>query len=558
VRCDGGVARVAAGWRADATCPTPQALKLTPEGHPERLNLHSNRAAAYLMLRQYADVVAECSFILKAVPTHAKALARRAKAYDATMQYAKALRDLDSLAESGGDAGEDLGALHERVRALAADPSAASKPLTALPTLPPRKGGAGAAAAREAAAREAAAREAALAQRPPPTQWVKCTLGDDTRLVAFPSKDGVAGLRNALARKWPEEAVPLVVKAVAPPPAAPESEGVDGEARNAEVDATVAAAAAAAVAAGAVDSDEALFGAMAPWAPTGRMPRLRLVRPGEDGEPPYDSGLLEEWILDFAGLVREHLGVDAEAHLELHSEGLEACNKAMSDNVSVAGAAPLLAQAAAKFQEAAAFALFNWGNVHMCSARKRMDAGKPPAGGEGAPPPPPVALPAAAVKEVEALLASAEARYVNALGVKGDFYDASIASAQQRYEHARLLAPVSGRESEADKLFAEADSRFKDVVEQLPDEPAPPPTPEPAALADGEVAPEAESSVKAQVLVMHGNVLYEWSAARVRAGKAAADWQPLLDRALEKFQAAGCAQADIDAAVATHAGKAGK
>jgi hypothetical protein len=44
------------------------------------------------------------------------------------------------------------------------------------------------------------------------------------------------------------------------------------DAATAEVNATVAAAAAAAVAAGAVDSDEALFGAMAPWAPTGRMP----------------------------------------------------------------------------------------------------------------------------------------------------------------------------------------------------------------------------------------------------------------------------------------------
>jgi hypothetical protein len=250
--------------------------------------------------------------------------------------------------------------------------------------------------------------------------------------------------------------------------------------------------------------------------------------------------------------------VDAEAHLELHQEGLEACNGAMSDSVSVAAAAPMLEKAAGKFQEAAAFALFNWGNVHMCSARKRMDAGKPPAAADGAPPPPPVALPPAAVKEVEALLASAEARYVNALGVKPDFYDASIASAQQRYEHARLLAPVAGREGEADKLFADADARFKDVIEHLPDEPPAPPAPEPAALAEGEAAPEPESSVKAQVLVMHGNVLYEWSAARVRAGKAAADWQPLLDRALEKFHAAGCAQADIDGAVATHAGKLAK
>jgi hypothetical protein len=29
---------------------------------------------------------------------------------------------------------------------------------------------------------------------------------------------------------------------------------------------------------------------------------------------------IDEWILDFAALFREHLGIDAEAHLDLHAE----------------------------------------------------------------------------------------------------------------------------------------------------------------------------------------------------------------------------------------------
>jgi hypothetical protein len=80
----------------------------------EQLTLHCNRAAAYLQLRQYVDCVEECSTILRAVPDHPKALARRAKAYDATAQYGKALKDLDALTASAGDAGEDLTALHVR------------------------------------------------------------------------------------------------------------------------------------------------------------------------------------------------------------------------------------------------------------------------------------------------------------------------------------------------------------------------------------------------------------------------------------------------------------
>jgi hypothetical protein len=39
-----------------------------------------------------------------------------------------------------------------------------------------------------------------------------------------------------------------------------------------------------------------------------------------------------------------------------------------------------------KFQEAAALALFNWGNVHMCGARKAMDGGRDPPLEEGGPP----------------------------------------------------------------------------------------------------------------------------------------------------------------------------
>ncbi len=38
----------------------------------------------------------------------------------------------------------------------------------------------------------------------------------------------------------------------------------------------------------------------------------------------------------------------------------------------------VLDAAAKKFQEAAALALFNWGNVHMCAARKAMDGGRDP------------------------------------------------------------------------------------------------------------------------------------------------------------------------------------
>ena len=52
----------------------------------------------------------------------------------------------------------------------------------------------------------------------------------------------------------------------------------------------------------------------------------------------------------------------------------------------MAAADGMLAGASLKFQEAAALALFNWGNVHMCAARKAMDGGRDPPLEEGGPP----------------------------------------------------------------------------------------------------------------------------------------------------------------------------
>eukprot|EP00959_Pyramimonas_sp_CCMP1952_P075157 1570403-Pyramimonas_sp.AAC.1 len=52
---------------------------------------------------------------------------------------------------------------------------------------------------------------------------------------------------------------------------------------------------------------------------------------------------------------------------------MAANSQALEAAVSQEAAAPLFEQAAAKFQEVAALALLNWGNVHMCQARRLFD-----------------------------------------------------------------------------------------------------------------------------------------------------------------------------------------
>ena len=232
----------------------------------------------------------------------------------------------------------------------------------------------------------------------------------------------------------------------------------------------------------------------------------------------------------------------------------------------MAAADETLANAAGKFQEAAALALFNWGNVHMCAARKAMDGGRAPPLEEGGPPGAAIAT-ADKFDEVTDRLAQAEGRYVAALEVKPDFHDASIALAQRKYERARLLCAAAGLSdattsgsvdaAKADEAGAEFDAAcadFTTVLGQLPEEEKK--EEKPPAPKEGEEAPAEEPSTKAQVLVMWGNTLFERSQMLALLNKP---WKPILDEAVVKFKEAGCAQADIDQALKVHRGvRAGK
>jgi len=254
------------------------------------------------------------------------------------------------------------------------------------------------------------------------------------------------------------------------------------------------------------------------------------------------------------------------------------CNNALKAEVSVADAETSLDDAAGKFQHAAALALYNWGNVHMCAARKAMDGGRDPPLEEGGPPGAAIAT-AKHFDQVVQRLDQAEAKFTDALEVKPDFWDARIAMSQRKYERARLLSAAAGlsgddaagpapghdaaaRGREAEAEFASAVADFGDLLAKLPEEPekekpAPAPAEEKAAKeepggtpAEEEPAPE-QPSAKAQVLVMWGNTLFEQSQMRAKTGEP---WRPLLDQAVEKFKEAGCAQADIDQALKVHRG----
>ncbi|RWR93074.1 putative heat shock protein 70 HSP70-interacting protein [Cinnamomum micranthum f. kanehirae] len=83
------------------------------------------------------------------------------------------------------------------------------------------------------------------------------------------------------------------------------------------------------------------------------------------------SSYIDDWIIEFAQLFKNHVGFDSDGYLELHDVGMKLYSEAIEDIVTCDDAQYLFDIAAVKFQEMAALALFNWGNVHMLRARKR-------------------------------------------------------------------------------------------------------------------------------------------------------------------------------------------
>ena len=59
---------------------------------------------------------------------------------------------------------------------------------------------------------------------------------------------------------------------------------------------------------------------------------------------------LDDWLLEFADLFRQQLGIDMDGHVSIHNEGLEKCTEALELVAHGAAAQPLFDMAASKFQ----------------------------------------------------------------------------------------------------------------------------------------------------------------------------------------------------------------
>ncbi|KAE9594728.1 hypothetical protein Lal_00043155 [Lupinus albus] len=291
---------------------------------------------------------------------------------------------------------------------------------------------------------------------------------------------------------------------------------------------------------------------------------------------------MDDWLFEFAQLFRSHVGIDPDAHIDLHELGMEFCSEALEETVTGEEAQDLFDKAASKFQEVAALAFFNWGNVYMCAARKRIPLDES-AGEEVVAERLQVAYDW--VKEKYTL---AREKYEQALVIKPDFYEGLLALGQQQFEMAKLhwsfalakkIDLSSWDPTETIQLFDSAEEKMKaatDMWEKLEEQRAKElqdpnaskkeellrrrkkqggsAEGESSAVGQGDIsakeAAEQAAVMRSQIHLFWGNMLFEKSQVECKLGMD--DWNKNLDAAIERFKLAGASEADISMVLKNH------
>lgn len=278
------------------------------------------------------------------------------------------------------------------------------------------------------------------------------------------------------------------------------------------------------------------------------------------------SSCINDWIIQFADLFKNYVGFDADAYLDMHEVGMKLYLEALEEAVTSEEAQDVFGMAAEKFQEMAALALFNWGNVHMSTARKRVYFT------EDAPREAVMAQIKNGYDWSQKEYSKAGEKYEEALVIKPDFYEAVLALGQQQFEQAKLswyyaistnvdletwpytqvLQLYNNAEENMERgmlMWEEAEERrrnvrkdktllqkmkldnmFRDITE--------------------EEAAEQAANMRSQINVLWGAMLYERSMMEFKLGLPV--WHECLEVSVEKFELAGASETDIAVMIKNH------
>ncbi|GAA0166065.1 hypothetical protein LIER_21312 [Lithospermum erythrorhizon] len=291
---------------------------------------------------------------------------------------------------------------------------------------------------------------------------------------------------------------------------------------------------------------------------------------GRSKELPNKPCCIEDWVVQFAHLFKDYVGFDSDAYLDLHEVGMKVYSEAMEEIVTSEEAEGLFYFATERFQEMAALALFNCGNVHMSRARKRVyfteDHSEESV----------LEQVRSAYVWAQDEYSKAGIRYKEALKIKTDFYEAVLALGQQQFEQAKLswyyaISTNVDLESwpslEVLQLYNNAEENMErgmqmwhEAEEQRLTELSHPSKSKAILqkmkledflkdLSADEAAQQA-ATMRSQINILWGTLLYERSLMEFKLDLPV--WHECLEFAVEKFELAGASPTDIAVMLKNH------
>ncbi|KAL3650679.1 hypothetical protein CASFOL_007082 [Castilleja foliolosa] len=280
---------------------------------------------------------------------------------------------------------------------------------------------------------------------------------------------------------------------------------------------------------------------------------------------------VEDWIVQFAKMFKNHVGFDCDSYLELHEIGMKLYTEAMEETVTNDDAQQLFDLAGAKFQEMTAVALFNWGNVHLSKARKRASITE-----DGSTELTPLEQVKSAYDWAQKEYVNAGTRYEEALNVKPDFYEGLLALGLQQFEQAKLswyyvIGSKSGLEigpsAQVLELYNKAEDSMEkgmQMWEEMEEQRLNGLSKHEKEKADlkkfgldglfedisADDASDQAEYMRSQIYLFWGTMLYERSVVEYKLSLPT--WEECLEVAIEKFELGGASSTDIAVMIKNH------
>ena len=491
-----------------------KALQLCKGHRKESAQLHSNLGAILLLQHKFDEAIQECTLSLELDQYNVTTRRRRARAHELTGNLIGALIDVRWL-----------------IRIHAQAPAKLREPFVAFERKLIDQIKQGQASRNQA---PAAAEQAAAKQAPP--VGVKLQRGDEVRLVEVRPDVSYADLKSVCLQKFDGLGDFNVT-----------AKDEDGDVITLRSREDVSAALKLATNPKFLVSEvERGRGGPAPGEPPTKVPPNLMVeetnlqqqqQQQQQGKKKEEEVYeLDDWMIDFAELFKEHLGIDIDTPLDLSKLAWEKCAEALDTAVKDDKSEALLRAAAGKFEEVIQTALVNSRRAHVrgrSSSTRRGGGGGVRRGAQGG----------------GAGWTSPRATAPQ-LGRRPDFADAVLSLSQLEFEKGRSAARLgrrrgTGTTPTGPREVPVLDREVQEALELVP------PSPEGEQAAEGDQGEGSPQVTRAQALVMWGNALYEMSQILAGAKK---EWKPTLELAVAKFVDAKCRREEVSAALEQHVG----